>query len=140
MSTHPSITFVFILLLLTNCSSKETVKDVNIRLHDIWALESINGKAFVKDEQTNQHPVIEIYVEEKRAHGNAGCNTINGKIEVDESNITFSEIMTTQMACPGDLEQKFLAALQSINSYKLEKFRLFLYEDEEERLVFRKID
>jgi heat shock protein HslJ len=140
MSTHLSITFVFILLLLTNCSTKETVKDVNKRLHDIWALESINGKAFVKDEQTNQHPVIEIYVEEKRVHGNAGCNTINGKIEVDESNITFSEIMTTQMACPGDLEQKFLAALQSINSYKLEKLRLFLYEDEEERLVFRKID
>ncbi len=140
MSTHLSITFVFILLLLTNCSIKETGKDVNIRLHDIWALESINGEAFVKDEQNNQHPVIEIYMEEKRVHGNAGCNTINGKIKVDESNITFSEIMTTQMACPGDLEQRFLAALQSINSYKLEKLRLFLYEGEEERLVFRKID
>jgi heat shock protein HslJ len=77
---------------------------------------------------------------EKRVHGNAGCNTINGKVEVDGSNITFSEIITTEMACPGNLEQRFLTALQSVDSYKLEKLRLFLYEDEEERLVFRKID
>ncbi len=140
MSTHLLITFVFILLLLTTCSTKETGNNVNIRLHDIWALESINGEEFVKDEQTNKHPVIEIYLEEERVHGNAGCNTINGKVEVDGSNITFSEISTTQMACPGDLEQRFLAALQSIDRYELEKLRLFLYEDEEERLVFRKID
>ena len=140
MSTHYLITFIFILLLLTNCSTKETGKDVDVRLHDIWALESINGKEFVKDEQSRNHPLIEIYLEEERVHGNAGCNTINGNVEVDASNITFSEIITTEMACPGDLEQRFLTALQSVNSYKLKKLRLFLYENEEERLVFRKID
>ena len=140
MSTHYLITFIFILLLLTNCSTKETGKDVDVRLHDIWALESINGKEFVKDEQSRNHPLIEIYLEEERVHGNAGCNTINGKVAVDGSNITFSEIITTEMACPGDLEQRFLTALQSVDSYKLEKLRLFLYKNEEERLVFRKID
>lgn len=140
MSAHHLITFLFILLFLTSCSTKEAGKDVDLRLHDIWALEFINGEEFVKDEQTINHPVIEIYLEEGRVHGNAGCNTINGKVEVDGSKITFSEIITTEMACPGDLEQRFLAALQSVDSYKLEKLRLFLYNSEEERLVFRKID
>jgi heat shock protein HslJ len=140
MNSYYLITFIFILLLLTSCSTKETGKDIDIRLHDIWALESINGEDFVKNEQTINHPVIEIYLKEERVHGNAGCNTINGKVKVDGSNITFSEIITTEMACPGDLEYKFLTALQSVDNYKIEKLRLFLYGGEEEQLVFRKID
>ena len=82
----------------------------------------------------------EIYLKEERIHGNAGCNTIIGKVEVDDSNITFSEIISTEMACPGDLEQRFLTALKMVDNYKIEKLRLFLYEGEAERLVFRKID
>ena len=125
--------------LVISCSAKDAGNEVDLRLHDIWALGSINGEEFVKDE-LNNHPVIEIYLKEERIHGNAGCNTINGKVEVDDSNITFSEIISTEMACPGDFEQRFLSAIQSVDGYKIEKLRLFLYEGEAERLVFRKID
>ena len=125
--------------LVISCSTKDAGNEVDLRLHDIWALGSINGEEFVKDE-LNNHPVIEIYLKEERIHGNAGCNTINGKVEVDDSNITFSEIISTEMACPGDLEQRFLTALKMVDNYKIEKLRLFLYEGEAERLVFRKID
>jgi len=140
MSLKYLITFISILLLLTSCSTKEAMNNVDVRMHDIWALESINGEKFIKDEQTINHPVIEIYLKDQRLHGNAGCNTINGKVKVEESNITFSKIITTEMACPGNLEYRFLTALQNVDNYKLVKLRLFLYEDEEERLVFRKID
>ncbi len=126
--------------LVISCSTKEAGINVDLRLHDIWALESINGEEFVKDEPDNNHPVIEIYLKEERIHGNAGCNTINGKVEVDGNNIAFSNIITTEMACPGDIEQRFLSAIQSVDGYKIEKLRLFLYEGEKERLVFRKID
>ncbi len=119
---------------MIGCSTKEAGNNVDLRLHDIWALE------FIKDEQTINHPVIEIYLEDERVHGNAGCNTINGKVEINGSSIAFSKIITTEMACTGDLEQRFLAALESIDNYKIEKLRLFLYEGEEVRLVFRKID
>ena len=132
--------FLSLVIVLWSCSSKETGKDADLRLHDIWALESINSEDFVKNEQTINHPVIEIYLKKERVHGNAGCNTINGKVKVDGSNIAFSEIITTEMACPGDLEQRFLTALQNVDNYKIEKLRLFLYEGEERRLVFRKID
>ena len=126
--------------LVISCSAKDAGNEVDIRLHDIWALETINGEEFGKDEQNINHPLIEIYLKEERVHGNAGCNTVNGKVEVDGNNISFSEIISTEMACPGELEQRFLSALQSVDNYKIEKLRLFLYEDEEERLVFRKID
>ncbi len=68
--------------LVIGCSTKDAGNEVDLRLHDIWALGSINGEEFVKDE-LNNHPVIEIYLKEERIHGNAGCNTINGKVEVD---------------------------------------------------------
>jgi len=131
--------FLSLVIVLWGCSSKEAGSDVNVRLHDIWALESINDEEFVKGELSN-HPVIEIYLKEERVHGNASCNTLNGKVVVDGKNISFSEIITTEMACPGDLEQRFLTALQNIDNYKIEKLRLYFYEGEEERLVFRKID
>jgi heat shock protein HslJ len=126
--------------LVISCSTKEAGNNVDVRLHDIWALKSIDGVEFIKDERNSNHPLIEIYLKEERIHGNAGCNTINGKVEIDGNNITFSQIISTEMACPGDLEQRFLTALQFVDNYKIEKLRLFLYEGEEERLVFRKID
>jgi hypothetical protein len=44
------------------------------------------------------------------------------------------------MFCVGSMEQEFLSALRKINNYNIEKMRLFLYEDEIEKLVFKKID
>jgi heat shock protein HslJ len=131
---------IFITILLVHCSSKETSKGPDIRLHDIWALESISGEKFVRDVETGNHPVIEIYLNEKRVHGNTGCNTLNSKVIIDRNHITFSELITTEMACPGDLERRFLDAIKQADNYEIKKLRLFLYEGEEERLIFRKID
>lgn len=122
------------------CSTKENGKANVDQLHDIWALESINGEPFVMDDQTRNYPVIEIYTQENRIHGNTGCNTINGTIKIDNNKINFSKLMVTQMACPGDLEYRLLSAFEVIDNYKVENLRLYLYEGEKEKLVFRKVD
>ncbi len=127
-------------VLVIGCSAKEAGNETDLRIHDIWALEFINGQEFLKEEHDINHPVIEIYLEEKRLHGNAGCNTINGEVSVDGRNISFSNMITTEIACPGDFEQRFLSDLLSVNTYRIEKMRLYLFEDGVERLVFRKID
>jgi heat shock protein HslJ len=132
--------FLMIALLSFTCSTKETEKIDVMRLHDIWALESIEGKKIIIDETVRNLPVLEIYVEDKRVHGNTGCNVLNGTVEIDEDKISFSKMITTEMACPGNLEQKFLSALEMVNKYKIEKLRLFLYDDNKELLTLRKID
>jgi len=132
--------YLTIALFSFNCSSNEIEKIDVIRLHDIWALESIEGEKVIIDETVRNLPVLEIYVEDERVHGNTGCNVLNGYLEIDEDKISFSKIITTEMACPGNLEQKFLSALQKVNNYKIEKMRLFLYEDSKEILTLRKID
>ena len=134
------ILIVLLILIVISCSTNETGKADANQLHDIWALESINGESFVMDKQTRNHPTIEIYLEEEKVIGNTGCNNFNGKLKVDENQINFSQIISTEMACPGDLEYRFLTALESIDNYKIEKLRLFLYEGEKELLIFRKVD
>ena len=134
------IAFFILAVSINHCSTKESAQNDIYRLHDIWALESIEGKKILIDETVKNLPMIEIYVEEERVHGNTSCNTIDGKVEIDKNHITFSDLLTTEMACPGDHEQRFLSALQMVNNYKIEKLRLYFFEDEKELLTFRKID
>ena len=135
-----SLVIGLIILTVISCSTNKSGKaDVN-QLHDIWVLESINGESFLMNEKTRNHPTIEIYLKDEKVHGNTGCNTINGKLKVNGNKISFSQIITTEMACPGDLEYRFLSALEIVNNYKIENLSLLLYEDKEEKLVFRKVD
>ena len=132
--------FLALITIIYGCTTKQ-VEGFNVnQLHDIWALESIPGEKITIDETVKNLPMLEIYVEEERVHGNTSCNTIDGKFEIDKNNITFYDIITTEMACPGDLEQKFLSALDKVNNYKIEKLKLYLYEDDQEIMIFQKID
>jgi heat shock protein HslJ len=127
-------------ILIIKCSTKETEKIDVMRLHDIWALESIEGEKIIIDETVRNLPMLEIYVEDKRVHGNTGCNVLNGSVDINEDRISFSKMITTEMACPGNLEQKFLSAIEKVNRYKIEKLKLHLYRDNKELLIFQKID
>jgi heat shock protein HslJ len=134
------ILFLSLIIVLSSCSPKETEKiDVN-RLHDIWALESIEGEKIEINEKSMNLPMIEIYVEDERVHGNTSCNSFNGKVIIEENSISFFEIVATEMACPGNLEQKFLSAIEGVDNYKIEKMRLILFADQVEKMIFRKID
>jgi heat shock protein HslJ len=130
--------FTISILFFAGCSSGSSTADP--LLHDIWALESIEGEKIIIDETVKNLPVLEIYIKEERVHGNTSCNTINCKVNIDGNKISFLEIITTEMACPGNAEQKFLSALNKVNNYKIEKMKLYLYEDNTELLVLKKID
>ena len=132
---------IFILAVsLNSCSTKETEQNNVYRLHDIWALESIEGEKIIIDKTIKNLPMIEIYVEDEIVRGNTSCNTINGRVNIDNNKISFYDISTTEMACPGDLEQRFLSALRKVNCYKIEKLKLYLNEDDKELLSFQKVD
>lgn len=129
-----------LLIFIKACTVKEIGNVNENQLHDIWALESIEGEHIIIDETVKNLPVLEIYLKKGRVHGNTSCNTINGKLNIDGNKISFHEIITTEMACPGNLEQRFLFALNEVNNYKIEKMILYLFEGDTELLVFKKID
>ena len=129
---------VFISILIPSCSSGNGSADP--LLHDIWVVQSINGAAYSRVEGQDLHPTLEIYLSEKRFLGNTGCNNMNGSMNVEGDKISFSDITTTKMFCVDVDETGFLTALSKANKYKIEKMRLYLFEDDKEVLVFKKID
>jgi heat shock protein HslJ len=129
---------LFFSALTFSCSAGNDSTDV--RIHDIWALESIQGVKYSRAEGQELHPTIEIYLKEERFSGNTGCNNINGSMNVEGDKISFSDITTTKMFCVDVDETSFLSALKEADNYKIEKMNLYLFDDDREMLVFKKID
>ncbi len=67
-------------------------------LDGTWAVITIDG------EKVNISGMkLALDVDEKKMHGNTGCNIINGELETDmdaANSISFSKIAMTRMACP----------------------------------------
>lgn len=80
-------------------------------LDGTWAVTAIDG------EKVNIEGMkIALDVDEKRLHGNTGCNIINGELETDmdaANSISFSKIGMTRMACPDSgWETRMMVALE----------------------------
>ena len=111
------------------------------RLHDIWALQSIGNKVIDPKEFQNGIPTIEFQLNEGKTYGFGGCNRFFGKIHLEDGAISFSQVGSTEMACPGlHLETEFLSTFSDKTlSYKVMEGILNLGEGEN-RLVFKKVD
>lgn len=82
------------------------------RINDIWALESVDGKAINKEAFKNNIPRLEINLKEQKVFGNGGCNEFSGAAEVTGKRIKFGPFRSTKMACPSlQFETKFFEAL-----------------------------
>ena len=111
------------------------------RLHDIWVLEELNGyKVFATDFQ-KEFPRLEINSAENRFSGFGGCNSITGQIFFEKDVLRFTKVISTLMACPqGNKEGEFTKALQSTTRYELKNNRLYLFNPEGTKAIFRKVD
>ena len=80
-------------------------------LNGKWRVTEINGETFDNDEMN-----IFFDINERKIHGNTGCNFFNGDIFIDPNRantISLSDMGVTQRACPdGDTERKMLVALE----------------------------
>ncbi len=80
-------------------------------LDGTWAVMEIDGEKVNIDGMK-----IALDVDEKRMHGNTGCNIINGELETDmdaANSISFSKIGMTRMACPDSgWETRMMVALE----------------------------
>ncbi|WP_028890566.1 META domain-containing protein [Tenacibaculum sp. 47A_GOM-205m] len=114
----------------------------NYRLHDIWALEELNGAKVNKDDFGKELPYIEINAAENSFMGTSGCNRIMGKLFSERNKIRFTNIASTEMLCAkgSDKEQEFTKALASTISYTINNNRLTLSNPDKTLLVFKKVD
>ncbi|HIX55301.1 MAG TPA: META domain-containing protein [Candidatus Sphingobacterium stercoripullorum] len=92
-----------------------------------WSLTEVNEKTVEVSDEFPAKPFLE-FTEEGEVFGNAGCNNINGRYSVkEEQTIEFSQMATTQMACPNlELEGEFLKALGDVVQYEIQGQSLVL--------------
>ena len=102
------------ILRFFDAGGKEVMKLMHRDFHFLdgtWAVKEIDG------EPVNIEGMkVALDVDEKRLHGNTGCNIINGELETDmdaANSISFSKIGMTRMACPDSgWETRMMVALE----------------------------
>lgn len=116
--------------------------DNKLKLHDIWALETVNGNK-INPKDFMKHPQLEINLTKNKIFGNDGCNNFSGGIKKINNNVLqFTALLSTRMSCPKmELSNEISNCLKQVNTYKLENLKLSFYNSKgKELLKFRKVD
>ena len=105
--------------------------------HQQWVLVEMKGVP-VQQSGGRRDAQISFDVSAKTFSGNGGCNQINGNYNVDKSEITFTEVLSTKMSCNDiEFENTFLSTLASIDRYEIRGTDLVLKKKKETMLVLR---
>jgi heat shock protein HslJ len=147
------LTICFMMMItLLSCSNAKKVtanaeqpaaatEEPNVLINDIWVAETIMGLRY--EPNARNTPQMEFQIGENRVAGNDGCNTFSGStITLDNKNLVFGPMMSTKMACENmNTPKLFQDAMRSTVAYKIEKLRLYLYnEDGVEVMILKKVD
>lgn len=102
-----------------------------------WKLETVGDREAVAiDEAREAHLVL--HAEDNRLAGSTGCNRMMGQYELEGDRLSFAQVATTMMACPGEvmtLERAFLDALGSVDTWQVDGKALTLVDAEGEALA-----
>lgn len=100
-----------------------------------WVLVQLGDESVIVG-QGRPEPYIVLQAATKEIAGHTGCNRLNGGYRIDGDALRISEVTTTRMACPdGDLEHRFLNALESVARWRLQGDRLVLLDAENAALM-----
>jgi putative lipoprotein len=92
-----------------------------------WTAEQVDGQAVL----ANARPTL-AFEGEQRAGGSAGCNRWFASVKMSGEKLRFSQAGATRMACDPDRmqqESRFLSALESVRSYRLDGSTLRLFDE-----------
>lgn len=103
-----------------------------------WTLSSIPGV----DLEETPKPVTLYFQEEQRVGGHAGCNGFGGSYVQDGDKLSFSQMISTKMACmPGmATENAYMGALQKTTGFRVQDNQLLLLEEGTTRIILDRID
>lgn len=103
----------------SNSLVKGNYSALDILLAHNWKLTTLNGKSI--QQNINSTSIGFAFDENKqRVSGFSGCNQFSGSFIATESNLTFKQMLSTQMACGevDKIEWQFLKTLAETTSYK----------------------
>ena len=126
----------FTVMLTSSCNCTKSAADSATITGTEWQLASINGKSPAAADYNNGLPTIN-FTKDNKVNGKGGCNSYGGTYSInDKGGLAISQMMSTKMFCPGEGENTYMAALQTVNMAKGDKEKLTLLNDDKEVLVF----
>ena len=97
-----------------------------------WRLVSL-GPAGAETDVVAGTTVTLNFGDDGRASGSTGCNSYSGTYQVRGDNLSFGRLVSTRRACldqnANQQEQRFLAALEAANRFRLSSNRLTILAD-----------
>lgn len=140
------IGFLLICILLASCKvsnsdvskvGEATENQINYRLHDIWALRTIDGIE-IGQEQSNAY--LEFNLTTEKCYGNTGCNSLSGDLVINPDTLRLSNLAVSEMLCIGfQFEHNYISSLKKPMNYIIDNLELTL-TSKQSTLTFRKVD
>lgn len=97
-----------------------------------WRLASIDAQPVIPSDDPRQAAQIVFDGSTQRVSGSGGCNRISGSYQRSGAQLKIGPLAATRMACldasRGQLETRFLAALQATTSYSMAGNELILLD------------
>ena len=92
----------------------------------------------IKFKERGSEVFITLESDNKKVFGRAGCNRFFGTYEQNESQLTFSGMGATRMACPDmDIETSFFKVLEDTKSFIIKNDKLTLKDNNNVIAVFK---
>ena len=112
----------------------------DLRLHDIWVLESINGEALNLDD--NQRPRFEFYPQKNEILGHTDCNNFKTKFYITGyQEIQIEPVRMTKMSCDVTYESLLVKhAFGKRLKYSRDGLKLNLKAYDGTQFQFKKVD
>lgn len=127
-------------IVLTSCaifkkSAAQHGNNYNALVSHTWHLTAITGFTI---ENTSKPVSLSFIDSSKRVGGYGGCNGYGGEYTADESSLKIEKVLSTMMACSvgTKTEQRYHAALRTVDHYKITGDKLELSAGKEVKLVF----
>ena len=121
-----SIALLAAISLLAGCAI--TSRDATMDLPGTsWVLVDLDGTAPV-----GETPPTIAFDDQGTVTGTGGCNTFNGEVTIDGSDMSVGPLASTQMACEEDIsnqEAAFFTALQDVTSYTVDNEGRLVLQD-----------
>ena len=140
------VVIVYLFIFLVSCKSvnqvvaevgNNTDVQVNYRLHDIWALNTIDSIDAGRD---RSNAYLEFNLTTDKIYGNTGCNSLSGDLIVKADSLRMFNIAVSEMLCIRfQNEQEYISSLEQPMSYSIEGLELTL-KSKQTTFTFRKVD
>lgn len=124
-----ALPFVLLAVSASACTSVSLDQPIEART---WRLASIDSQPVIPSDDPRQAAQIVFDGGTQRVSGSGGCNRITGSFQRNGAQLKIGPLASTRMACldpsRGQLETRFLAALQATTSYSIAGNELILLD------------